>query len=337
MNCWLPRLFWFPRHLSICISWIVLLFDENTDGLGGSGPQQVISVDADAAHSVFSADIDGDGDMDVLSASSSDNKITWHENMNGQGDFGGGQVISLDSDGARSVFAIDLDGDSDIDVLSAFGNKIAWHENTNGRGDFGDRQIIAADADGARSVFAIDLDLDGDIDVLSAAQLAGRIAWYENTDGQGAFGPRQVITADADAAQSVFAADLDADGDVDVLAASVLNGKIAWFENLSLITAIAGPAVEPTEFELFANYPNPFNPETVIKYELARGAEVRLEIYNLVGQKIATLVNEKLESGVHSITWNGRDALGSPVASGVYFYRLKTSSFVASKKMLLLR
>ncbi len=85
------------------------------------------------------------------------------------------------------------------------------------------------------------------------------------------------------------------------------------------------------------NYPNPFNPETIIRYQLARTAEVRLEIYNLVGQKVTTLVDKKLSSGAHSVTWHGLDALGRPVASGVYIYRLQTDSFVESKKMLLLR
>ncbi|NIQ19659.1 MAG: hypothetical protein GTN95_05560, partial [Gammaproteobacteria bacterium] len=111
----------------------------NTDGLGSFGPQRVITTLADGAHSVFAADVDGDGDPDVLSASFFDDKIAWYENTDGAGSFGPQQVISTLADGARSVFAADVDGDGDPDVLSASENddKIAWYENTDGAGSFG--------------------------------------------------------------------------------------------------------------------------------------------------------------------------------------------------------
>src|SRR5690606_9815761 len=80
--------------------------------------------------SVFTADIDGDGDMDILSASSADSKIAWYENLDGQGIYGNQQVISIEAIGATSVIATDIDGDGDMDVASAsyFDNKIAWYE-----------------------------------------------------------------------------------------------------------------------------------------------------------------------------------------------------------------
>ncbi len=109
------------------------------------------------------------------------------------------------TDGAISVFATDLDGDGDMDVLSASlvdnyvdDDKIAWYENTDGLGTFGPQQIITTEADGASSVFAADIDGDGDMDVLSASWYDDKIAWYENTDGQGTFGPQQIITTEAD-------------------------------------------------------------------------------------------------------------------------------------------
>jgi hypothetical protein len=86
-------------------------------------------------------------------------------------------------------------------------------------------------ADGASSVYAEDLDGDGDLDVLSASLYGDKISWYENTDGAGHFGSQQVITTAADGARSVYAADLDGDGDFDILSASAGDGKIAWYEN----------------------------------------------------------------------------------------------------------
>jgi len=205
------------------------LFAAVTGGGAFTGPQNAITTEADAARSVYTADLDGDGDLDVLSASSDDNKIAWYEN-NGGGTFGDPQAITTAADGARSVYAADLDGDGDLDVLSASfnGNKIAWYEN-NGSGTFGDPRVITTVLDGANSVYAADLDGDGDLDVLSASFNDNKIAWYENKGGT--FGSQQVISKVAEGAFSVYAADLDADGDLDVLSASQLDNKIAWHKN----------------------------------------------------------------------------------------------------------
>ena len=143
-------------------------------------------------------------------------------------------IITTAAVDARSVFAIDVDGDGDVDVLSAsyFDNKIAWYENVNGAGSSFTTHIITTDADGARSVFAIDVDGDGDVDVLSASRLDDKIAWYENVNGDGSSFTTHIITTAADGAFSVFAIDIDGDGDVDVLSASINDDKIAWYENV---------------------------------------------------------------------------------------------------------
>jgi len=118
--------------------------------------------------------------MDVLSASFDDNKIAWYEN-DGDGNFSSQQIITINADGAFSVYATDLDGDGDMDVLSAswFDDKIAWYEN-DGDGNFSSQQIITTNADGAYSVYSTDLDGDGDMDVLSASGGDDKIAWYKN-------------------------------------------------------------------------------------------------------------------------------------------------------------
>jgi hypothetical protein len=206
---------------------------ENTDGAGTFGSQQVISTSASGPQSVHAADIDGDGDMDVLSASVNDNKIAWYENTDGAGTFGAQQVITTSAASAYDVYAADIDGDGDMDVLSAsyYDNKIAWYENTDGAGTFGTQQVITTSAGGALSVYSVDLDGDGDMDVLSASTNDNKIAWYENTDGAGTFSAQKVITTSAHNAKSVYAADLDGDGDLDVLSASRGDNKIAWYEN----------------------------------------------------------------------------------------------------------
>jgi len=90
-------------------------------------------------------------------------------------------------------------------------------------------------------------------------------------------------------------------------------------------------------FELGTNYPNPFNPETQISYDLPNDCWVKLSVYNIRGEKVKTLV-EKFEAAGHkTVTWDGRNQEGDRVGSGVYFYRLETGEFTATKKMVLIR
>jgi flagellar hook assembly protein FlgD len=85
------------------------------------------------------------------------------------------------------------------------------------------------------------------------------------------------------------------------------------------------------------NYPNPFNPSTVINYSVPDAQFVTIRVYNMLGQEIATLVNEEVEAGIYNVTWNGVDNSGIKVATGTYIYRVVAGSNVATKKMILLK
>lgn len=93
----------------------------------------------------------------------------------------------------------------------------------------------------------------------------------------------------------------------------------------------------PDRFNLEQNSPNPFNPSTTIGYQLPESGIVRLGIYNLLGQEVRVLVNERRNAGSFTATWDGTDALGRRVASGIYLYRIQTRGFSATKRMLLLK
>ncbi|MCK4404211.1 MAG: T9SS type A sorting domain-containing protein, partial [candidate division Zixibacteria bacterium] len=93
----------------------------------------------------------------------------------------------------------------------------------------------------------------------------------------------------------------------------------------------------PRVFSLAQNYPNPFNPTTSIQYVLLREGFVQLQIYNIAGQLVRTLVSRKERAGTHTVSWNGKDNDGKSVSSGIYFYRLETDRFKSAKKMLLLK
>lgn len=109
-------------------------------------------------------------------------------------------------------------------------------------------------------------------------------------------------------------------------------------ENVNGVIGIPEMSSEmPGQFSLSQNYPNPFNPSTMINYELRITNDVEISIYNTLGQKLRTLVNTKQPAGSYSVKWNGRDELGNQVASGMYFYKLKSGSCAEIKKMMLLR
>lgn len=93
----------------------------------------------------------------------------------------------------------------------------------------------------------------------------------------------------------------------------------------------------PAKFELRNNYPNPFNPTTNISFSIAENSFVSLEIYNLLGERVRSLVNESFAKGNYSTIWNARDDFGNKVNSGVYIYRLVADDFVHSKRMVLMK
>ncbi|MCH7755866.1 T9SS type A sorting domain-containing protein [candidate division KSB1 bacterium] len=96
-------------------------------------------------------------------------------------------------------------------------------------------------------------------------------------------------------------------------------------------------AVPVVRTALLQNIPNPFNPETKIRYQLPNSGEVVLKIFDILGREVKSLVNEKLEAGFHEVTWNGRNNSGRKVSSGVYYYQIRASEFKETKKMILMK
>jgi len=121
------------------------------------------------------------------------------------------------------------------------------------------------------------------------------------------------------------------------------NGYTFWTDTFSVFiypTSIHeqdGKQKIPSEFVLHQNYPNPFNAQTIIEYQLPKAGQVRVDIYNLLGQRIIILVDKKHQAGRFNLIWDGKDSSGRIVPSGVYFYRLETENFSDIKKMLLLQ
>ncbi len=121
-----------------------------------------------------------------------------------------------------------------------------------------------------------------------------------------------------------------------VYAAGGSNG--IYIFQLDFPTGIDGATEIPiASFVLEQNYPNPFNPSTTIRLELPKNDHVRIDIFNVIGQKVATLIEGKLSAGSHKLVWNGKDHAGLPVATGQYFYRMSTRGYSITKSMTLIK
>ena len=110
----------------------------------------------------------------------------------------------------------------------------------------------------------------------------------------------------------------------------------SWIDNL-LVTSVEGENNIPEKPHLYQNYPNPFNPVTNIIFEIKESQKVILQIYNIEGRLIKTLIENQLFAGRHELSWNGLNSQGLSVASGVYYYVLRAGDYQSAKRMVLMR
>lgn len=121
------------------------------------------------------------------------------------------------------------------------------------------------------------------------------------------------------------------------LSGGIYSATIGFFPEPAGFVGIEDAEIPLIKTYMSQNYPNPFNPITTIDFSLKDDSQVIIIIYNIKGQKIKTLVNDFKESGNHSVTWNGKDHDNKHVASGIYFYHMKTSNYDKIRKMIMLK
>lgn len=184
-------------------------------------------------YEVHASDVDGDGSMDVISASLGEG-IWWWDNADGSGLTWTAHVVY--DGGPFCVHSADVDGDGDLDIIGyESGMKVSWWENLDGAGITWSLHRVDDDFPSARSVFAGDIDSDGDIDLAGASFATGSlqdISWWENLDGAGLTWLQHVVDSAQWGARAIWIADLDEDGDGDLVGASYYEGDVAWWENL---------------------------------------------------------------------------------------------------------
>ena len=188
-----------------------------------------VSTNVDGARCVFAVDLDADGDMDIITGEIFDDTISWYKN-NGEANPTFTRIVISSVGHPGGGFAADMDGDGDVDIVCAsYGdNTVAWYENNGAANPTFTKQTIVTNEDGAHGVFVEDMDGDGDMDIISASLYDDSISWYENNGAADPNFTRSVIATSANKAYSVFAADMDGDGDMDIVSASADDDTIAW-------------------------------------------------------------------------------------------------------------
>jgi len=291
---------------------------ENLDGNGSFSTLIPINNTLSQARLQVAGDIDGDGDLDILSNSVDGVIMSWFENIDGQGNFSTQHIIETTGLYENHFNLADIDGDDDLDILSNKIDEILWRENLDGQGNFGAKITINLTTNSTPDFVnanAVDLDNDGDLDVAyNSVEDFGSI-WQENLNGLGNFGPVQFIDPDfIGPVQNLQPADIDNDGDIDLVMNSLIaNGDklLFWYENLTILGvpdfAIKGLKIYPNPAKdiLFLKSPEPIEHVT---------------IYDLLGKRLLQENKEQINI--------------SSLPAGLLFVEVKTTSGVGVKKLL---
>ena len=303
--------------------------------------KQIINGNINWARSVYAFDVNNDSLLDILGASYTENSISvWYNNGDSTWTK---QTIDNNFLGAHKVVACDLDDDNDTDIIGAahIGDQIAWWRNDGGNPIQWAKQIIEDNFDGAISVYACDIDGDEKLDILGTTEVSGHVALWLNISGPSISWQKQTLSSSFAGAWGVYAEDIDSDGDIDVLGAASIAGDISWWENNGILRVNTDLSL-PNRFRLLQNYPNPFNPTTTIGFQIPELSYVSLKVYDLLGKEIVTIVDEEKPVGSYEVELNTSSLSGyvsakGRYASSVYFYKLQSGSFVAVKKMMLIK
>jgi hypothetical protein len=195
----------------------------------------------------------------------------------------------------------------------------------------GHTDIILESSDELRGV---EVSLSGSVSAVPQNLLKDRMNLITGTGGDGL----KIAVVDLDGDEAIPAGRtklFQLDGEF-----GVTSGEVSDMNHTVYAASLGASSDDeqlPTSFALEQNYPNPFNPTTSIRFALPTAARIKLEVFNVLGQLVVTLVDDRLEAGYHQIEWDGHGSDGTAVSSGVYLYRLESTGFTATRKMLLLK
>ncbi|MCK4680990.1 VCBS repeat-containing protein, partial [bacterium] len=324
---------------------------------GSTVPGWPVSTGGDARSSIAVGDVNNNGLVEVVAASN--NGKIWLFTSEGLIFPNWPQTCVLNDDFASSPTLADLDGDGDLEILiTASDAKIhVWTWEGNVYPGWPQTMVGGDSNDKRGSVSVGDIDGDSDVEIVVGSN-NGKVYGYD-TDGTLLNG--WPIQTDAEVISSPTLADLDRDGDVEIIVSGMdvmvyvwdtagAYDRVEWgtfrhnnrrtgYYNYELDVGVH----EDGSWSVFGakldqNVPNPFNPVTSIAYTVPDGgADIDLAVFNIAGVRVATLVSGRVAGGRRSVTWNGTDSRGAPVASGIYFVRLTAKDATLTRKVVLLK
>ena len=301
------------------------------NGDGTFAPKVDLEAGVAGEWGIAVADINNDGIMDVFMSNYDPPRYVTVLLGNGTGGLVA-QTPVLTSGQPWMLAAGDLNGDGNVDVCTAnaSGNGVGIHFG-NGAGG------ISAVVTKAVGMFPLaidvgDIDGDQDLDLVSSNYNSATWTIWEN-GGTGNFVNPRTIPASS-AASCATLHDRDNDGDMDITGLDEVDDWVYLYENNATPT---DTAPVPASLVLGQNQPNPFNPSTTIQFTLPSRGDIELTVFDATGARVSTIASGLYDAGPHNVRWNGTDGNGSRVASGVYFYRLKTNSSELTRKMTLLK
>jgi hypothetical protein len=307
------------------------------NGNGTFGPRTVMEANGNAETACAMADANGDGVLDLFVGAYASNEIILLLG-NGTGGFTYSTKVAAGGSGPWMIAVGDMNRDGNVDVVSAnSGSANCAVILGNGAGGLAPA-VTYPTGSFPLAIDVGDIDGDGDLDLVTSNYSGGNWSVYEN-NGSGVLINRRTLPSSR-AGSCATLHDRDNDGDMDMTGIDEIDDLIVLFENRppTSVAMSAGPA----QVALYPNMPNPFNPTTSIRYDLAQASDIELLVTDLRGRHVRTLKQGRSEPGTYTVQWDGADSDGRAVASGVYFCRLqvKTSSevsFTAVRKLLLIR
>lgn len=297
---------------------------------------QIVTNSAERAEGSAWGDYDNDGDLDLVVGNGGPSLgVNYLYQNNGDGSFTRDTVNEIVNQSGCYVGTTwgDYDNDGDLDLfMGNFSGKqsLVFRNDLSGRnwlnvtciGTISNRSAIGAKV-------RVKATINGQ-DIWQLREISGQTGYNAQNSLRAHFGLGNALKVDTLKVEWPS-------GLVDIVTDFLPNKFVVVTEGGEVTSVENTDSEVPDDFILHQNYPNPFNPSTTIEFEMAKNAHVVLKVYNILGREVITLMDRLRPAGAQTIVWDGKDKLNQSVPSGVYVYKIQTSTFSQSKKMLLLK